>query len=184
MYSGRRCVCPLNDQYMLDIKTKAVSQCGSVSLGVNNKMEDQMMRKNGIDALNGLLIGGLLGIVLFAGGCSKTNQSPNAEQAKNQPPIVEQTKNQSPNAEQIKADLFNKTISLGGNKLETFSSLANFKEVQILKENKQGDVIEYKVKIVYNDTTYGTSDTIEAIIIYKQVEGTWKMVSSSGKLIM
>jgi hypothetical protein len=73
---------------------------------------------------------------------------------------------------------------LGGNKLETFNSLANFKEVQILQENKQGDVIEYKVKIVYNDTAYGSFDKIEAIIVYKQVEGKWKMVSSAGKLIM
>jgi hypothetical protein len=143
-----------------------------------------MMRKNGIDALSGFLIGGVLGILLVVSGCSKTNQSPNAEQTKKQPPNVEQTKNQSPNAEQIKADLVNKTIPLGGNKLETFNSLANFKDVQILQESKQGDVVEYKVKIVYNDTTYGTFDKIEAIIIYKQVEGKWKMVSSSGKLIM
>jgi len=151
------------------------------------------MRKNGIDALNGLLIGSMLGILLVS-GCSKTNQSPNAEQAKNQPPNVEQTKNQPPNVEQvknplvnpeqIKADLLNKTIPLGGNKLETFDKPENFKEVIILQESKQGDTIEYKVKIAYNDTTYGTVDKIEALIIYKQVEGKWKMVSSSGKLII
>ena len=152
------------------------------------------MRKNGIDALSELLIGGMLGILLLVSGCSKTNQSPNAEQAKSQPPNVEQTKNQPPsaeqaenplvNAEQIKADLLNKTIPLGGNKLETFNKLENFKEVQILKENKKGDTIEYKVKIDYNDTTYGTVDKIEAVIIYKQVDGKWKMASSSGKLTM
>lgn len=142
-----------------------------------------MMRKNGIHALNGLLIGGVLGILLVS-GCSKANQSPNAEQAKNQPPNAEQAKNPLVGAEQIKADLLNKTIPLGGNKLETFDKLENFKEVQILQETRQGDTIEYKVKIDYNDTTYGTVDKIEAKIIYKQVEGKWKMVSSSGKLIM
>jgi hypothetical protein len=151
-----------------------------------------MMRKNGIVALYGLLIGSMLGILLVS-GCSKTDQSPNVEQSKNQPPN-EQTKNQPPgaeqpknllvSAEQIKADLLKKTIPLGGNKLETFDKLENFKGVQILQESKQGDTVEYKVKIDYNDTTYGTVDKIEAIIIYKQVDGKWKMASASGKLIM
>jgi len=152
------------------------------------------MRKKGIKTLNGLLIGSLLGMALFAFGCSKTDQTPASEQAKKQTPSAEQPKSQAPaaeqpksqvpGAEQIKTDLLNKTIPLGGNKLETFNSLANFKEVQILQENKQEDQIEYKVKIVYNDTTYGTFDKIEAIIIYKRAEGSWKMVSATGKLIM
>jgi len=142
------------------------------------------MRKKGIKTLNGLLIGSLLGMALFAFGCSKTDQTPASEQAKKQTPSAEQPKSQVPGAEQIKTDLLNKTIPLGGNKLETFNSLANFKEVQILQENKQEDQIEYKVKIVYNDTTYGTFDKIEAIIIYKRAEGSWKMVSATGKLIM
>lgn len=142
-----------------------------------------MMRKNGIHALNGLLIGGVLGILLVS-GCSKSNQSPNAEQAKNQAPNTEQAKNPLVGAEQIKTDLLNKTIPLGGNKLETFDKLENFKDVQIQQETRKGDTIEYKVKIDYNDTRYGTVDKIEAIIIYKQVEGKWKMESSSGKLIM
>ena len=141
------------------------------------------MIKNGINALNRLSIGGVLGILLLIGACSKTNQEPNAEQAKSQPPIAEQAKNPLVTAEQIKADLLNQTIPLGGNKLEKFDKLENFKDVQILQEIKQGDTIEYKVKIDYNDTTYGTVDKIEAIIIYKQVEGKWKMVSASGKLI-
>jgi len=151
------------------------------------------MKKNGIDALSGLLIGSMLGILLVS-GCSKSNQSPNAEQAKNQPPAVEQTTNQPPSAEQpknplitaeqIKSDLLHKTIPLGGNKLETFDKLENFKEVKILQETKQGDTVEYKVKIDYNDTTYGTVDKIEATIIYKQIDGKWKMASASGKLIM
>lgn len=143
-----------------------------------------MTGKNGINVLSGLLIGCALGITLLSSGCSKTNQSTNAEQGKKQPSTVEQTHNQPPNSEQIKADLLNKTISLGGNKLETFNSLANFKEIQIVQENKQGDAIEYKVKIVYNDTAYGTLDKIDAIIVYKQIEGKWKMMSSVGKLIM
>ena len=151
------------------------------------------MRSKGMRTLSGIQIVCLLGIFVLVNGCSKANQAPGAEQAKNQQPKTEQAGSQAPNAEQIKnplitaeqmkADLLNKTIPLGGKRLETFDKLENFKDVQILKESKQGDRLEYTVKIDYNDTTYGTVDKIEAIIIYTQAGGKWTMASSTGKLL-
>lgn len=142
-----------------------------------------MKRKWQASASNMLKIIGIAGACLLVGACSKSSQPPAPEQAKSPKAAAVQPAAQLPNEEQIKNDLFKATIKLAGNKLETFDKIENFKEIKIVGENRQGDALEYKVNIVYNDTTYGTFDKIEATIQYKQEQGKWKLASATGKLL-
>ncbi|MDD2477286.1 MAG: hypothetical protein PHI32_15415 [Dysgonamonadaceae bacterium] len=90
--------------------------------------------------------------------------------------------NKTPNETQIKTDLIGQTMRLGSTSYEIFTSLTNFKEFVIKNKSKQEGIIEFDIFMVYEDTEHGTTDPINAKIVYKKSDSKWIIVSMTGKL--
>lgn len=89
--------------------------------------------------------------------------------------------NKTPDETQIKTDLIGQTMRLGSMSYETFTSLTNFKEFVIINKNKQEEIIEYDIFMVYEDTERNETDRINAKIVYKKSDSKWIIVSMIGK---
>ena len=86
----------------------------------------------------------------------------------------------APDTQQIKTDLIGQTMGsmFGGWK---FESLAEFQELTINNKNQQGDIIEYDVNMLLKDTNSGKMYRAESMIVYKKIDGSWKIASVSKK---
>ena len=119
------------------------------------------MKRKVISGSGKLFIVALLGIMFSIGaGCSITNSPPSAEQ--------------------IKTDLIGKKMLLNAWSYVAFNSLDEIKEFDIQQENRQGDIVEYKVYMAEEDNR-GKIDKVIAKIVYKNEDGKWNMVALQGE---
>jgi len=89
----------------------------------------------------------------------------------------------TPDENQIKSDLIGQTMKFSNTfSIEKFTSLNNFKEFIIKNKSEQGDIIEFDISMIYEDTVNGTTDSIEAKIVYKKSDSKWNIVSITGTI--
>lgn len=82
----------------------------------------------------------------------------------------------SPDEQQIKIDLIGQTMGTW-----KFSSLAEILELKIISKKLQGDISEFDVDMVLQDTQRHIAYSAKALISYRKVNGAWKIVSISKK---
>jgi hypothetical protein len=106
---------------------------------------------------NKILVFAVMAVMILIVGCSK-----------------------APDSEQIKADLIGHEMGDMG-KSWKFDSLSEFKELAIKNKMQQGDIIEYDINMRLKGVRSGGEVIVEALVEYKKVDGSWKIVSISMK---
>ena len=89
--------------------------------------------------------------------------------------------NSGPNVEQMKADLIGHELSGEGEGWK-FAALSEFEYFDIRGEQVQGEVIEYDVSLRLVDLESNIHFLADILIVYKKVDGEWKLNSTVTKL--
>lgn len=97
--------------------------------------------------------------------------------------LVGCTGQSEPNAEQMKADLIGHRLQVAGSSMYwDFAALSEFEYLDIRSKQMQGGVIEYDVSIRLHDLSTDNHFLADALIVYRQIDGKWKLTSIVPKL--
>jgi len=87
-----------------------------------------------------------------------------------------------PSAEQIMADLIGHDLIWEGRPVWKFAALSEYEEFDIRDTKTQGNTIEYDVSVRLKDFATNTHFSADAFIVYREIDGKWKLISVVTKL--
>jgi hypothetical protein len=82
----------------------------------------------------------------------------------------------------MKADLLRQRLNYKGNPVWRFAALSEYEQFDIRGKQMQGNVIEYDVSMRLVDIPSEARFLADALIVYRQAEGGWELISVLIKL--